>query len=238
MLGKDLNGKKTNSEKVGRVCIAEHQTNGRGRKGNKWVSPFGANLYFSLGIELPVGLSVLGGLSLAIGIGLTEFLNKKTNSRVKLKWPNDLLCDNKKLAGILVEASGDSTDTSFVNVGIGINWNMSSKFTEGIDQPWINLFDILPHHIDRTELLADLLMELDRTIDFFVEEGFEIFNKKWHENSAFIGKEILIKSKLGSEEKNIIGTELGIDKNGAIKVQTPQGEQSFYSGEVSLRKRE
>ena len=219
----------------GSVCIAEHQTEGRGRKGNKWVSPFGANLYFSLGIELPVGLSVLGGLSLAIGIGLTEYLNKITSQQVKLKWPNDLLCDNKKIAGILVEASGDSTDTSFINVGIGINWNMPIKFAEGISQPWINLKEILPASIDRTELMSNLLIELDKTIESFILEGFELFNKRWSENSAFIGKKILIKSKLGLENNIIEGVEQGIDKNGAIRVLTEQGEKSFYSGEVSLR---
>ncbi|MCW9018205.1 MAG: biotin--[acetyl-CoA-carboxylase] ligase, partial [Kangiellaceae bacterium] len=123
----------------GRVCIAEHQSAGRGRKGRPWISPFGANLYFSIGVELPLGLSALGGLSLAVGICLCQTLNQLTNEPVKIKWPNDLLMDDKKLAGILVEASGDTTDSSFLNIGVGINWDMQSEQGKSIDQPWANL---------------------------------------------------------------------------------------------------
>jgi BirA family biotin operon repressor/biotin-[acetyl-CoA-carboxylase] ligase len=215
----------------GRVCIAEHQSKGRGRKGNQWVSPFGANLYFSIGIELPVGLSLLGGLSLAIGIGLTEYINQFTNQKVKLKWPNDLLCDNKKLAGILVEASGDSNDSSFINIGIGINWNMPEKFSTEINQPWINLSSILSKTVDKTMLMAQLLIALDKTVDIFIQQGFESFNRRWKENSAFIEKSVTIKTHNG----NVDGVEKGIDRNGAIRVQTEQGEKIYYSGEVSLR---
>ncbi|MGB0496135.1 MAG: bifunctional biotin--[acetyl-CoA-carboxylase] ligase/biotin operon repressor BirA [Kangiellaceae bacterium] len=222
---------KSESYKQGRVCISEHQSKGRGRKGNSWVSPFGANLYFSIGIDLPVGLSVLGGLSLAIGIGLTEFINRFTNEEVKLKWPNDLLSDNKKLAGILVEASGDSNDNSFINIGIGINWNMPAKFTQEIDQPWRNLADILSAPIDKTTLMANLLIELDKTVDTFISQGFEMFSKRWEKNSAFIGQEVLI----STHKEKVKGVEKGIDKNGAIIVKTKKGVKSFYSGEVSLR---
>ncbi len=228
---KNRNTKDANSISLGRVCIAEHQSKGRGRKGNQWVSPFGANLYFSIGIELPVGLSVLGGLSLAIGIGLTETINRVTVQTIKLKWPNDLLCGNRKLAGILVEASGDSNDTSFINIGIGINWDMPEKFSKEINQPWINLLDILSKKTDKTTMMANLLIELDQTIDQFINQGFDTFNKKWKTNSAFIGQPVTIKTHNG----NIDGIEKGIDKNGAIRVQTSQGEKSFYSGEVSLR---
>lgn len=226
------NKQNKNSISLGRVCIAEHQSKGRGRKGNHWVSPFAANLYFSIGIELPVGLSILGGLSLAIGIGLTETINQMTEQKVKLKWPNDLLCDNKKLAGILVEASGDSTDTSFINIGIGINWDMPEKFSKEINQPWINLSDILSTATDKTTLMASLLIALDQTIDQFIRQGFDGFNKKWEKNSAFIGQAVTIKTHSGEVE----GIEKGIDKNGAIRVQTNQGEKCFYSGEVSLRR--
>ena len=225
------NGQNKNFTSSGRVCIAEHQSKGRGRKGNQWISPFGANLYFSIGIELPVGLSVLGGLSLAIGIGLTEAINKITAKKVKLKWPNDLLCENQKLAGILVEASGDSNDTSFINIGIGINWDMPEKFSKEINQPWINLLEISSKNIDKTTLTANLLIELDQTIDQFIHQGFDAFSKKWGKNSAFIDQTITIKTHNG----NIDGIEKGIDKNGAIVVITSHGEKTFYSGEVSLR---
>lgn len=219
----------------GRICIAEHQTQGRGRKGRKWFSPFGSNLYFSLGLNLPIGLSALGGLSLAVGIGLTKLLNRHTNQKVSLKWPNDLLVNQRKLAGILVEASGDSNDSSFLNIGIGINWNMLDK-DEQIGQPWANLQSILnceenDKRLDRNEILSLILLELDQLLVEYIENGFESFRKEWSEHSAYYGKAITLQSRSGK----VSGTESGIDKTGAIRIKTREGEKTFYSGEVSLR---
>jgi len=220
-----------NSPGLGRVCVSEHQTRGRGRKGRKWVSPFGANLYFSLGLSLPLGLSALGGLSLAVGIGLTQLLNKHCCEKVSLKWPNDLLVNHQKLAGILVEASGDSNDNSFLNIGIGINWDMLISHTEKIDQPWINLKPLLNKDIDRNEILKLILLQLDDVLNTYIESGFESFRKEWSSHSAYLGEPIVIHTHQGQ----VSGTEIGIDKTGAIKIKTIDGEKSFFSGEVSLR---
>lgn len=214
----------------GRICVAEHQTAGRGRKGRKWISPFGANLYFSLGLNLPMGLSALGGLSLAVGIGLTKLFNQHTTRKVTLKWPNDILVDGHKLAGILVEASGDSTDCSFLNIGIGINWDMDRQDHE-IDQLWSNLKSIFDSKIERNEILGLILLEIDRLLDRYIEEGFDAFRSDWAEQSAFIGRPIVIHTRNGM----VSGVETGVDKSGAITVKTSEGEKCFYSGEVSLR---
>jgi len=221
----------TSEPGVGRICVAEHQTDGRGRKGRKWVSPFGANLYFSLGLNLPMGLSALGGLSLAVGIGLTQFLNEHCNEKVSLKWPNDLLVNGHKLAGILVEASGDSNDNSFLNIGIGINWNMLNSHSNGIDQAWINLQALLNSDINRNEILALILLQLDDVLNRYIESGFAGFRREWSSCSAYYGQRIVIHTHKGQ----ISGTEIGIEKSGAIKIQTADGERSFFSGEVSLR---
>jgi BirA family biotin operon repressor/biotin-[acetyl-CoA-carboxylase] ligase len=216
---------------AGRICVSEHQTAGRGRKGRPWVSPFGANLYFSLGLNLPLGLSALGGLSLAVGIGLTKFLNLQCDDKVSLKWPNDILVNQQKLAGILVEASGDSNDQSFLNIGIGINWDMQMSDGSEIDQPWINLKSLLSTPIDRNEILALILLELDKTLTRYIEQGFESFRRDWASQSAFFGQAIIIHTHNGQ----ISGIEDGIDKSGALKLNTADGEKIFFSGEVSLR---
>jgi BirA family biotin operon repressor/biotin-[acetyl-CoA-carboxylase] ligase len=215
---------------IGRICVAEHQSLGRGRKGRKWVSPFGANLYFSLGLNLPLGLSALGGLSIAIGLGLTEHINNLTSQPVKLKWPNDLLVENKKLAGILVEASGDSNDTSFLNIGIGINWNMV-KGSEEIDQPWVNLKPLLKSDFERTQVLTELLLKIDSLLSQYIESGFESFRPLWKIYSAYNGKPITLHTRTGV----ISGIESGIDRSGAIIIETAEGKKLFHSGEVSLR---
>jgi BirA family transcriptional regulator, biotin operon repressor / biotin---[acetyl-CoA-carboxylase] ligase len=218
---------------VGRVCIAEHQTAGRGRKGRPWISPFAANLYFSIGVELPLGLSALGGLSLAIGISLTQSLNQLTNQDVKIKWPNDLLVDNKKLAGILVEASGDNNDASFLNIGIGLNWNMQQEQAGEIDQPWLNLKSLINHKsIDRTQILALLLADLDAALIKYSQSGFASFSDVWPQVSANYKLPVVIHLPNGQEQ----GTEIGVEANGALKLQTESGIKVFHSGEVSLRK--
>lgn len=216
---------------AGRICVSEHQTAGRGRKGRPWISPFGANLYFSLGLSLPMGLSALGGLSLAVGIGLTKLLNEHCTKKVSLKWPNDILVNQKKLAGILVEASGDSNDQSFLNIGVGINWDMRDSDGKEIDQPWINLKSLLGSNIGRNEILVMILLELDKTLDCYIEYGFESFHQDWAKNSAFYGRPVIIHTQKGQ----ISGMEAGIDKNGALILKTNEGEQHFFSGEVSLR---
>lgn len=215
----------------GRICVSEHQTEGRGRKGRRWVSPFGANLYFSLGLKLPLGLSALAGLSLAVGIGLTKFLNQHCHQKVSLKWPNDILVDGRKLAGILVEASGDSNDHSFLNIGIGINWDMRLSHHDEIDQPWINLKSLLRTAIDRNEILLLILLQLDQILSTYIDKGFDSFRHDWVEQSAYYGQPIIIHTHTGQ----ISGIEAGIDKSGAIKLKTKEGEKLFFSGEVSLR---
>ena len=215
---------------VSRICISEHQTEGRGRKGQKWISPFGANLYFSLGLGLPIGLSALGGLSIAVGLTLTKQLNELSNQKISLKWPNDLLVSGRKLAGILVEASGDTNDKSFLNIGIGINWDMSSAQT-GIDQPWINLKEILQTSMSRNQLLVSIIKALDSGLALYLNNGFDSFYEDWPKYSAFHGKPIVIYTHTNA----IQGQEIGIDKSGAIRIMTQEGEKSFFSGEVSLR---
>lgn len=217
----------------GRVCIAEHQTAGRGRKGRVWVSPFAANLYFSIGVQLPLGLSALGGLSLAVGICLCRVINQFSGDKVKLKWPNDLLVDNKKLAGVLVEASGDTNDKSFLNIGVGINWDMKPKQGDAIDQPWANLKALLPEKVTRNDILAKLLIELDQALSQYIKTGFSSFAKDWSGLSAFYQQQVTIESGVGK----IDGIEVGVEPNGALKLDTGSGVHIFHSGEVSVRQR-
>ncbi|WP_196139262.1 bifunctional biotin--[acetyl-CoA-carboxylase] ligase/biotin operon repressor BirA [Aliikangiella sp. G2MR2-5] len=217
----------------GRVCIAEHQTSGRGRKGRSWVSPFAANLYFSIGVELPLGLSALGGLSLVVGMSICSTLNRFTNDRVKVKWPNDLMVDDHKLAGILVEASGETNDTSFLNIGVGINWDMQNFQGELIDQPWINLKQLLVKSASRQQILTEILCELDAALVDYLTNGFSHFSTKWQGYSAMYQRDVNI--MLTNEV--VSGKEVGIEANGALRVQTVDGIRLFHSGEVSLRKK-
>jgi len=218
---------------VATVCIAEHQSAGRGRKGRRWVSPFAANLYFSIGVALPLGLSALGGVSLAVGMSLAQTLNRFADDQIKIKWPNDLLVAHKKLAGILVEASGDSTDSSFLNIGVGINWQMQDKQAETIEQPWTNLKTLVGKDVSRGDILAQLLINIDQTLSQYQQGGFKHFSQDWAQLSALYQQPVTI---YRTHDK-VDGIEIGIEDNGALKLQTANGVEVFHSGEVSLRKR-
>lgn len=216
----------------GIVCVAEHQTAGRGRKGRGWTSPFAANLYFSIGVSLPLGMTALGGFSLAIGMSLAKILNKMTAQKIKLKWPNDLVFEGKKLAGILVEASGDSNDSSFLNIGVGLNWDMHQNQGGVIDQPWVNLKDLLAVEMTRNQVLVNLLSGVDEAIERYLTKGFKGFYAEWKALSALILQPVSIHLA----HSVVSGVEVGIEESGAIQIKTASGIETFHSGEVSLRK--
>jgi BirA family biotin operon repressor/biotin-[acetyl-CoA-carboxylase] ligase len=109
----------------GHVCLAEQQTAGRGRRGRFWVSPYGCNIYFSLFWKFSMGPAQLGGLSLAAGLSVVRSLESVGVSGVGLKWPNDVYWRNRKLAGLLLEVTGEAEGPSIVVLGIGINTGMS-----------------------------------------------------------------------------------------------------------------
>lgn len=221
---------------VGCLCVAEYQTAGKGRKASNWVSPFAQNFYFSIAVELPFGLSALGGLSLAIAIGFCQALNQLTSQPSKVKWPNDIWLDDKKLAGILLEASGDNSDCSLLNIGIGINWQMQAEKASDIKQPWTNLKPWLKQPMSRNAALMTILQAIDDTLKTYIKKGFAHFHPLWSEYSYLYRKPVCLVKTTGAHTRQLVnGIETGIQMTGALEVQTDKGIESFYSGEVSLR---
>ena len=143
----------------GHVCLAEAQTAGRGRHGRKWVSPYGASLYLSYFWRFAAGYQAISGLSLAVGVAITETLSEVGVKDVQLKWPNDLYSQNRKLAGVLVEVEGQMGAACDCIIGIGLNIDLSDQQDE-IDQPWIDLHRIVDAPVDRNKLAAVLTEKL------------------------------------------------------------------------------
>ncbi|OIQ25334.1 bifunctional biotin--[acetyl-CoA-carboxylase] ligase/biotin operon repressor BirA [uncultured Vibrio sp.] len=232
----------------GSACIAEYQAKGRGRRGREWVSPFGSNLYLSIYWRLDAGMAAAMGLSLVVGVAIVEALEKLGIDGVKLKWPNDLYFEDKKLAGILVEMSGQAGAAANLVIGMGINLNMatdnqgtSQSVTENITQPWVSLSqvcDSLPNQhlakIDRNELAATLINTLHHTLEDYEMRGMNGFVERWNRLDNFIGRKV--KLIMGSRE--IEGISQGIDAQGAVLLETEQGIESFIGGEISLRSNE
>lgn len=212
------------------ICLAEQQTAGRGRRGREWISPFGQNIYLSLGWYFQGGVAQLEGLSLAVAVAVCRALEESGVEDVGLKWPNDLLFQNRKLGGILLEMSGDTDGICKVVVGIGLNVNMSNTQNK-IDQPWISVGEIIGKKISRDRLAGKLINQLVLILLQFEDKGFLPFRDEWIKRDLFFEKNI----KLVTASLQVEGIEKGVDDRGALCVLTHKGLQKFYGGEVSVR---
>ena len=195
----------------GDACVAEYQQAGRGRRGRKWVSPFGANLYISMYWRLEQGPAAAIGLSLVIGIVMTEVLRDLGADQVRVKWPNDLYLQDRKLAGILVELTGKTGDAAQIVIGAGVNLAMRNAQAGDINQGWINLQEA-GVRIDRNVLAARLITELRSALHCFEQEGLAPFLPRWEVLDNFINRPV----KLIIGEKEIFGISRGIDSGGII----------------------
>lgn len=216
----------------GYVVVAEQQSAGRGRRGRQWVSPYGCNIYCSAVWQFQSGAAALEGLSLAVGLAVARALGQVGVERVELKWPNDVLCQGRKLAGILLEMVGDAAGHCHVVVGIGINVSMSQAAGNwGIDQPWIDATTASGASVSRNRLLSRLLSELLPLLSEFERKGFSAFRQAWSELDAMFGKDVCL--HMGGQ--TVFGRAAGVGESGALAIDTAAGRQWFNGGEVSLR---
>ncbi|WP_338115592.1 bifunctional biotin--[acetyl-CoA-carboxylase] ligase/biotin operon repressor BirA [Thiococcus pfennigii] len=218
----------------GRVCLAEHQERGRGRHGRTWVSPFGRSLLLSVLWRYDFGIAGLAGLSLAAGAAVADALRAQGVADIALKWPNDLLWHGRKLAGLLLEAAGEAHGSSHVVIGLGLNLSLTPRQAAEIDQPWVDLATALGRpagRIERNRLAATLIEALIEALDRFGREGLAPFLPLWEASDPYRGEPIAI--LIGS--RTIDGIHGGIAEDGALRVLTEIGEQTFQAGEVSLR---
>ncbi len=216
----------------GCALLAEHQSQGRGRRGKEWLSPFGQNLYCSLLWRFDGVEHGLGALSLAVGIAVVDAIESLGISGVQLKWPNDLLHNGRKLAGILLEMSGDPNGSGFVVIGIGINVDMrNDDESEKIGQPWIDLCSLADSTVCRNALTIALLSRLSDMLKLYDADGFSDLVNRWNELDYMYGKEVNIIGVNYTQR----GTAQGIDENGALLLLKDKIICRIHSGEVSLR---
>ncbi|HCT4931670.1 TPA: bifunctional biotin--[acetyl-CoA-carboxylase] ligase/biotin operon repressor BirA [Morganella morganii] len=214
----------------GDACVAEYQYAGRGRRGRQWISPFGRNLYLSLYWRLEQGPAAAIGLSLVVGIVLAETLHELGASGVKVKWPNDLYLNDKKLAGILVELQGKTGDAAHVVIGIGINLTMESNGTDQIGQQWINLQQS-GIQIDRNVLSSEFIKHLTDALHLFEKSGLTPFIERWYAFDNYLNREV----KLIIGEREVFGVSRGINGQGALLLDQFGEITPYIGGEISLR---
>ncbi|WMN87189.1 bifunctional biotin--[acetyl-CoA-carboxylase] ligase/biotin operon repressor BirA [Vibrio parahaemolyticus] len=223
---------RVNESEKGRVCVAEYQASGRGRRGRQWVSPFGSNLYLSMYWRLDAGMAAAMGLSLVIGIAAVEALEEMGIQGVKLKWPNDLYYQDKKLAGILVEMSGQAGGAANLVIGMGLNIGMPDKQPD-IDQPWTTLNQVCADlRLDRTQLALTLIEHWKTILLDYEMMGLAGFVDRWNRLDNFIGRPV----KLIMGAREVKGIVQGIDQQGGVVLETDNGLETYIGGEISLRK--
>ena len=214
------------------VCLAEFQSAGRGRHERRWVSPFGANLYFSFAWsfqEWPPGFTALG---MVAAIAAVRALRDLGIEDVGIKWPNDLVAGGRKLAGILVDIQGEPPRSTRAVIGVGLNVRMPAQAGEGIDQPWMDLATLTDGNApSRNHLAAALIESLMAALDEFSVAGFAAFSADWQALDLVAGRAVA----LHSHEQTITGVAAGVDEQGALLLRTAQGVKRFVSGDVSLR---
>jgi BirA family biotin operon repressor/biotin-[acetyl-CoA-carboxylase] ligase len=214
------------------LVVAEQQTAGRGRRGRKWASPFAQNLYYSLALRIEGGMRQLEGLSLLVGLAVVKMLSESGIENAGLKWPNDILVGRQKLAGVLLELTGDPGDVCHVVIGIGINVNMQSS-TE-VDQSWTSMMLQLGVSQDRNRVSARLSAALDEYLIGHREKGFSAFKDEWERNHLWQNEAVTLLS--GSN--TIEGTVVGVDAVGGLRLKVGDEVRVFSGGELSLRLRE
>ena len=218
--------KEKNKNKDIKICVAEEQTKGRGRRGKSWISPKFKNIYFSLNSYLKK--EDLSGLSIAVALSVSEVLTK-INVMSLIKWPNDLLVGNKKICGILIETAKVGELTKVV-IGIGINVNM--EYSELIDQEWTSIKLEKKQSVDRNSIITEMINQLCITLNKFEQEEFDYFLKKFTSLDLLKDKEFTLKDK---PNETFIGK--GIDNKGLLIAQNLKDQRivKFSSGEVSLK---
>jgi len=213
------------------VCLAEMQSAGRGRRGRAWQSPLGGNVYFSLLKRFRQGMGALAGLSLVAGLATVDALTDCGVPGLGLKWPNDVLADNRKAAGILVELGGEFLGPCHAVIGIGINLRLPPELP--IDQPYVDLTELCGGQApSRNWVVAQLLTRLVAALDRFAAQGFAAFNDSYARHDLLAGLVVSVSS--GDTRRD--GVAAGVDERGALRVHHG-GEVAHYdSAEVTVRR--
>ncbi len=211
------------------VCLAERQTAGRGRRGRSWQATAYGNLLLSIAWNTQQ-TARLGAVSLGSGVALVRALEDLGVAGAALKWPNDVLWQGRKLAGILVEMRGGPSAMRVV-VGVGLNGTVGPREAAAIDQPWVDLRTILGE-VDRDRVAAAVMARLLELIQDYEAQRLEELIQAWRTHHAWAGRLVEVHEREGV---SWVGTAVDVDEDGALVVETAAGRRTVRAGEVSVR---
>jgi BirA family biotin operon repressor/biotin-[acetyl-CoA-carboxylase] ligase len=216
------------------VLIAEHQSAGRGRRGRTWQSPLAANLYLSCLWRVARPPVAVAAFSLVAGLVVARAAADLGVPQARVKWPNDVWWEGRKLAGVLLEMSGEPAGPCDLVVGIGVNVNMRPGQGPPIGQPWASLREALGVPVDRNRLASALVAGLVEATRGFEAGGLGPFLAEYRRRDLLAGRRVTV--HLAAEEGDgVEGEALGVDEQGAFRLRAADGERRFHSGEVTVR---
>lgn len=217
-----------------RFCLAEQQTDGKGRLNRQWVSPFGKNIYLSCLYPFRKDVSELSGLSLVMSLAVIKTLKSfGISERLHVKWPNDILYDKKKLSGSLIEIQAETHGCCQAIIGIGINVNMQPEDVQSIMQPWTAMQMILQKEVDRNEVCIRLIGNMLDYLQQFCDQGLSSFMLEWKQADGLLHQSIVLKNINDS----IMGKVMGINEQGHLLLQLENGVcRAYSSGDATVSK--
>lgn len=215
----------------GTVITADSQSKGRGREDRVWHSPHGTGIYMSVILYPKISLKALPRITLVAAVAVAEALKSSSHIRVEIKWPNDLLLNNRKICGILTELCSLGDKKNAVIVGIGINVNTPADMFPGVIADIASsIFIETKEKFPRQEIIKSVIEHFDRYYAIFMEGGFDGILSVWKAYSSIVGRKIHVKQ----QDTSVDGTVLDVNNDGALLLQDDNGViQTIYSGEVS-----
>jgi BirA family biotin operon repressor/biotin-[acetyl-CoA-carboxylase] ligase len=222
-------------EAHGSLVVADHQTSGRGRRQRRWESPPGRNLLFSLILRPEESAWEVLPLTLALSMGIARALSEIASKEAGVKWPNDVEVEGKKIAGMLSESSSRGGRTTFLVVGTGVNVNVRiDELGDEFRDRSCSCYTLTGREWDRSDVLARILLYLERSYDEFLGEGFSSMAARYKEMLRILGKRVRFERR----SEITWGTVLDVASDGGLVVDTPGGRLTLYEEEVSAVREE
>lgn len=214
----------------GTAVIADAQTGGKGRVGRRWESPAGVNLYTSIVLKPPVPPQSANNLTFLCAVALAETVARYIRRRPSVKWPNDVLVDGRKIAGILLEMDSEADRVRFVVAGIGVNLNMKDgMFTGPLRNTATSVMEKAGSVVDRAEFARSLYSSVEKWYKVYLKDGFTPVLDEWKGYFEAAGRPV----RVASFNRTVEGICAGVDMDGALLVRTPSGRvERVVSGDV------
>ena len=216
----------------GTVVIADLQSQGKGRMGRFWVSPSGVNLYLSIILRPKIELRHATQMTFLTAVAVAEAIEDAGDFSPNLKWPNDVLLHDRKIAGLLNELNAETEQIHFMVLGIGVNLNMKQEqFPSDLRTPATSLLVEGGKKVSRLEFTRLLLKKIDSLYSLYQEEGFAPILARWEQRCQMLGRKV----EVDYQHSRVTGTVKGLDEAGALLLsRSDGGEERVLAGDVKL----